>query len=146
MSQPEAIILDRGHAQALAHYPHAKRVGPLLFVSGVSSRRADNTHAGVVVHADGRVEKDIAQQTRAVIENIQRIVERAGGTLADLVDITVFLTDMSDYAAMNHAYNRFFDQANGPARTCVEVSALPHEHLLVEMKAIAYLSSSGGGR
>ena len=136
----EAIFLDDG-AQALAHYPHARRVGDLLFVSGVSARRFDNTHDGVTVHADGRVELDIHVQTRAVIENLRAIVRAAGGDLANVVDVTVFLVEMGDYQAMNEVYNSFFDAATGPARTTLACKALPHKYLLIEMKATAALSA-----
>jgi len=67
------ILEDR--AGALANYPHARRAGDYIYVSGVSSRRMDNTHAGVTIHPDGRVELDIRAQTRAVIENIGVILE-----------------------------------------------------------------------
>ncbi|MCE7935783.1 MAG: RidA family protein, partial [Chlorobi bacterium CHB2] len=64
-------------AQALANYPHARRVGDFIYVSGVSSRRLDNTHAGVTIKEDGSVQLDIREQTRAVIENIKAILEAA---------------------------------------------------------------------
>lgn len=132
------VILD-DRAQALAHYPHARRVGNLLFVSGVSSRRFDDTHAGVTVHADGRIEKDIALQTEAVLENIRAILKAAGGDLENVVDITTFLVDMKDFPGYNAVYNRYFEQETGPSRTTVAVSELPHPNLLIEMKAIAAL-------
>lgn len=132
------IILDE-RAQALAHYPHARRVGDLLFVSGVSSRRPDNTHVGVTVHEDGRVEKDVRLQTEAVIENIRAILRAAGGDLENLVDITTFLVDMTDFAGYNEVYNRYFTKETGPSRTTVAVKQLPHPNLLIEMKAIAAL-------
>jgi 2-aminomuconate deaminase len=130
-------VVVQQNAQALAKYPHAKIVGELIFVSGVSSRRLDNTHAGVTVHADGRVEKDIRLQTQAVLDNIAAILHAAGASLVDVVDITVFLTDMVDYAGMNEVYDRSFTAATGPARTTVAVRELPHPNLLIEMKAVA---------
>lgn len=130
------IILD-DRAQALARYPHARVVGDFIFVSGVSSRRSDNTHEGVTIHADGRVEKDIRAQTRAVIENIRAILQAAGADLSHVVDITVYLVDMKDYAGMNEVYNEYFSKETGPARTTVAVHQLPHPNLLVEMKAVA---------
>ena len=137
------ILLGDDRAAALARYPHARQVGDFVFVSGVSSRRADNTHDGVVVHADGRVEKDIAAQTRAVLTNIEHILAQAGLTLAHLVDLTVFLVDMKDYGAMNAVYDTFFTKEGGPARTTVAVKELPHPNLLIEIKATAY---AGGAR
>ena len=132
-----AILLD-DRAQALARYPHARVVGDLVYVSGVSSRRFDNTHEGVTLHPDGRVELDIRAQTRAVLVNIRTILEAAGAGLSGLVDVTVFLVDMADYAGMNEIWNEHFpDKERAPARTTVAVHQLPHKHLLVEMKAVA---------
>lgn len=135
------ILRDR--AGALANYPHARRVGDLLFVSGVSSRRADNTHAGVTIERDAagniaRVTKDITAQARAVIENIRIILQRAGADLHHVVDCSVFLVDMADYPGFNSVYNEFFDAQSGPTRTTVAVHQLPHPNLLVELKVVAY--------
>lgn len=131
-----AYILD-DRAAALANYPHARRVGDLIFVSGVSSRRLDNTHAGVTVHDDGRVELDIREQTRAVIQNIEAILEAAGVGLENVVDILVMLVDMKDYTGMNEVYNEFFNAQTGPVRTTCAVHQLPHPNLLIEMKVVA---------
>ncbi len=137
----DAIILD-DRAAALARYPHARIVGDFVFVAGVSSRRPDNSHVGVTIHSDGRVDKDIAAQTDAVLDNIDVILRAAGASLADVVDMTVFLVDMSDYAGMNNAWNeRFANKETAPARTTVAVHQLPHPNLLVEMKAVALLPS-----
>lgn len=141
--QNRPIILD-DRAAALARYPHARVVGDLVYVSGISSRRTDNTHEGVVIHADGRVEKDIHEQTHAVLRNIEAILAAAGCTLADVVDTTVFLVDMKDYAGMNAAWNeRFASKEHAPARTTVAVHQLPHPNLLIEIKAIALLPKAG---
>jgi 2-aminomuconate deaminase len=129
------ILKDR--AGALANYPHARRVGELIFVSGVSSRRHDNTHEGVTIHDDGRVELDIRAQTRAVIENIRVILQAADAELEHIVDITVFLVDMKDYGGMNEAYDEYFRAETGPTRTTVAVHQLPHPNLLIEMKVVA---------
>ena len=130
-------IIHQERAGALAQYPHAKRVGSLVFVSGVSSRRADNTHEGVMVLEDGTVRKDIKGQTRAVIQNIEAILKSAGLDLTHVVDMTTFLVDMKDFTGYNAIYNEFFSQETGPSRTTVAVHQLPHPHLLIEMKAIA---------
>ncbi len=122
-----SIILE-DRAPALAAYPHARVVGDLIFVSGISCRRPDGTHAGV---------GDIRVQTREVIQNIGTILAAAGASVADVVDITVFLVHMEDYGGMNEVYNEFFTQEAGPARTTVAVHQLPHPNLLVEMKAVA---------
>jgi 2-aminomuconate deaminase len=132
----EAYILpDR--AQALAHYPHARRVGDLLFVSGVSCRRPDNTYVGAVVHPDGTIEQDIVAQTRAVLENIERILHAAGTDLENVVDVTTFLLRMEDFSGYNEVYNQYFEAATGPTRTTVAVAQLPHPCISIEMKVIA---------
>ena len=135
------VILD-DRAQALARYPHARIVGDTIYVSGISSRRPDNTHDGVTHNADGTRTLDIKAQTRAVLQNIDVILKAAGADLGNVVDITVFLVDMKDYAGMNEVYNEFFTQQHGPARTTVAVHQLPHPNLLVEMKAIAHVQTA----
>ncbi|KXK53399.1 MAG: 2-aminomuconate deaminase [Chlorobi bacterium OLB7] len=130
------ILGDR--AQALANYPHARRVGDFIYVSGVSSRRFDNTHAGVTIKEDGSVQLDIREQTRAVIENIKAILEAAGAGLENVVDLLVMLVDMDDYAGMNEVYNQYFNGETGPVRTTCAVHQLPHPNLLIEMKAVAW--------
>lgn len=126
-----------GKATPRGKYPHIKRAGDLLFVSGTSSRRADNSFAGVEVDAMGTTRLDIREQTRAVIENIQDILATAGATLKDVVEISTFLVDMNDFGGYNEVYGEFFDYT-GPARTTVGVHQLPHPHLRIEIKAIAY--------
>lgn len=121
-----------GKARPLGKYPHVKRAGDFLIVSGTSARRADNTVAG----AEGGT-LDIRAQTRAVLENIRDILESAGASLKDVVEITTYLVDMKDFAAYNLVYGEFFD-AHGPARTTVAVRELPGTQLLIEMRALAY--------
>lgn len=134
--QTNKTLTDR--AQPLGHYPHIKRVGDFLFVSGTSSRRADNSHAGVRMDADGTLHLDIREQTQAVIENIGALLQSMDATLADLVDITTFLVDMRDFADYNAVYGTYFSAATGPTRTTVAVYQLPHPNLLIEIKAVAY--------
>jgi 2-aminomuconate deaminase len=126
---------------AYAHYPHARQVGNLLFISGMSCRRPDNTHAGVTVHDDGSFEADIVGQTEALLENMKIIVERCGGSMDRLVDLTTFLVSMDDFPGYNDVYNRWFDAETGPTRTTVTVAALPHPHLLIEMKVVALVEA-----
>jgi 2-aminomuconate deaminase len=128
-------------ARPRANYPHARRVGNLIFVSGLSARQPDDSIAGVSHTSDGRIIRDIAQQTEAVIENLRRVLQAVGADLKDVVDVTVFLVDMADYAAFNAVYNRYFTVEAGPARTTVAVRELPHPDLLIEIKATAYLSA-----
>eukprot|EP01133_Synstelium_polycarpum_P007748 gene7748-9081_t len=132
----ECYILD-DRAKSLANYPHMRKAAGLLFVSGISSRRPDNTWEGVTVDADGKVTLDIAAQTKAVIENIQTILKSANADLDNIIDLTVFLVDMKDYAGFNQMYNNYFKCDTGPTRTTVAVHQLPHPNLLIEIKATA---------
>jgi 2-aminomuconate deaminase len=126
-----------GKAQPRGKFPHLKRAGDYLFVSGTSSRRADNTIAGAEADTLGGTQLDIRAQTRAVIHNISDILASVGANLSDLVEISSYLVNMNDFAGYNEIYNEYFNE-NGPARTTVAVHQLPHPHLLIEMKAIAY--------
>lgn len=126
-----------GKATPRGKYPHIKRAGDFLFVSGTSSRRADNTIAGAEVDALGTTRLDIRAQTRAVIENVRDILATADATLQDVVEVTSYLVNMNDFAGYNEVYGEYFDY-NGPARTTVAVHQLPHPHLLIEIRAMAY--------
>lgn len=119
------------------NYPHIKRAGDFLFVSGTSSRRPDNSFAGADADALGTVSLDIRLQTRAVIENIESTLQSVGVELKDLVEINSYLVNMNDFGGYNEVYAEFFDY-DGPARTTVAVHQLPHPHLLIEIKAVAY--------
>ena len=90
-----------------------------------------------MIHEDGSFEADIAEQTEALLQNMKVIVERCGGSMDQLIDLTTFLVSMKDFAGYNGVYNHWFDAATGPARTTVAVAELPHPHLLIEMKVIA---------
>jgi 2-aminomuconate deaminase len=124
-------------AKPRGRYPHVRRGGDFLFVSGISSRRPDNTFAGASADEAGTTKLDIAVQTQAVIENIRDILASQGAQLSDLVDLTAFLVNMNDFGEYNRVYGEFFDY-DGPARTTVAVHQLPHPHLLIEIKATAY--------
>jgi 2-aminomuconate deaminase len=126
-----------GKAQPRGRFPHIKRAGDYLFVSGTSSRRADNTIAGADTDSSGATKLDIRTQTRALIENIRDILASIDAELKDVVEISTFLVNMDDFAGYNDVYAEYFDE-NGPARTTVAVRELPHPHLLIEIKAIAY--------
>ncbi len=132
----ESKLLPAG-PRPRGRYPHAKRVGDFIFVSGTSSRRADNTIAGARVDALGTSELDIREQTRAVLDNIDRILAAFDSGLVDVVDLTTFLVNMNDFAGYNEVYAEFFDY-DGPTRTTVAVHQLPHPQLLIEIKAVAY--------
>lgn len=120
-------------------YPHTKRVGDFIFVSGTSSRRADNTIAGVdIIDEMGTKRLNAEVQTREVILNIEKNLAKEGATLKDVVDVTSFLVNMNDFAGYNKAYAEFFDKETGPTRTTVAVHQLPHPDLVVEIKVMAY--------
>ncbi|MCK9508638.1 MAG: RidA family protein [Pigmentiphaga sp.] len=126
-----------GKATPRGKFPHIKRAGDFLFVSGTSSRRPDNSFAGVEVDAMGTTKLDIRDQTRAVIENIRDILAAEGADLSHVVEISAYLVDMNDFGAYNQVYGEFFDY-DGPTRTTVAVHQLPHPHLRIEIKAVAY--------
>lgn len=119
-------------------FPHVKKVGNFIFVSGTSSRRKDNTFEGVEVDEMGTTNLDVKAQTKAVIKNIESILQTMGADLSHVVDVTTFLVNMNDFGGYNQVYGEFFDH-NGPTRTTVAVHQLPHPHLLIEIKAMAYL-------
>ena len=135
MSHPRSIVVA-GKATPRGRFPHARVAGDLVFVSGTSSRRPDNTIAGAEADEFGTTRLDIAVQTRAVIENLREILAEAGCRLDDLVQATSYLVDMNDFAGYNAVWAEYFDES-GPARTTVAVHALPHPHLRIEIQAIA---------
>jgi len=136
MGKLQAKVVE-GKAKPRGKYPHIKRAGDLLIVSGTSARRSDNTIAGADVDAVGTTRLDIRAQTRAVIENIREILGSAGADLKDVVEMTSYLVSMNDFAGYNEVYGEYFDY-DGPARTTVAVHQLPHPHLLIEIRAVAY--------
>lgn len=121
-------------------YPHAKRVGDLLFLSGIGPRvRASKEIPGVKLDENKNViEYDIEKQCHQVFANVTSVLEEAGASLDNLVDITVFLTDIKrDFAQFNRLYAEYFGQVQ-PCRTTVEVNALPTP-IAIELKCTAYL-------
>ncbi|WP_323788343.1 RidA family protein [Psychroserpens sp.] len=129
----EKIVTPRGA------YPHVKQVGDFIFVSGTSSRRPDNTIAGVDIIDDmGTKRLNAETQTREVLQNIDANLKKVGASLKDVVDVTSFLVNMNDFAGYNKAYGEFFDKATGPTRTTVAVHQLPHPDLVVEIKVMAF--------
>jgi 2-aminomuconate deaminase len=137
VARPLQSAVLAGKARPRGTFPHFRRAGDFIFVSGTSARRADDSIAGATLDASGRLLLDVRAQTRAVLENIRDILAGAGAALADVVEVSTFLTDMADFAAYNSVYSEFFGY-EGPARTTVAVAALPHPHLLIEIKAVAY--------
>jgi 2-aminomuconate deaminase len=136
MGKVESRVVE-GKAKPRGKYPHVKRAGDFLIVSGTSSRRSDNTIAGAQDDTTGTTYLDIRMQTKAVIENIQDILRAVGAQLNDVVEVTTYLVNMNDFAGYNEVYSEYFD-FDGPARTTVAVHQLPHPHLLIEIRAVAY--------
>ena len=131
--------LVEGKATPRGAYPHVKRVGDFIFVSGTSSRLPDNSFAGVhQVDEMGTMRLDVREQTRAVLENIRDYLATEGASMEDVCDVTSFLVNMNDFAGYNEVYAEFFSKENGPTRTTVAVHQLPHPYLVVEIKAMAY--------
>jgi len=137
MTNETDAFLVEGKSKPRGKFPHIKRAGDFLFVSGTSSRNPDNTFEGVEVDELGTTNLDIRKQTKAVIENIKDILHSQGADLNDLVEITTYLVNMNDFKGYNEVYGQYFDYT-GPSRTTVAVHQLPHPHLLIEIKATAY--------
>lgn len=119
-------------------YPHAKRIGNLLFLSGVGPRKPNSDEIpGVEFDEPGNVlSHDIVAQCHSVFENVRIILEESGSSWENLVDVTVFLTDMkNDFEKYNKVYSDYFIN-NQPCRTTVEVSSLPTT-IAIELKCIA---------
>jgi len=124
-------------------FPHAKRVGNLLFLSGIGPRvRGSKEIPGVTLAADGSITGyNIETQCRAVFENVRLVLEDTGASWNDIVDVTVFLTNMDDFPIYNRLYAEHFAGPNkpNPTRTTVEVTALPTP-IAIELKVIAAIS------
>jgi len=122
-------------------FPHAKRVGNFLFLSGIGPRvRGSKEIPGVTLDADGNIlSYDIEKQCRAVFENVRLVLEDAGASWNDIVDVTVFLTNMKkDFSIYNKLYAEYFasDGKPNPTRTTIEITALPTP-IAIELKVIA---------
>jgi 2-aminomuconate deaminase len=130
---------DSGRApEPVGAYPHARRVGNLLFLSGIGPRvRGSKEIPGVTLDAAGEVVgHDIEAQCRSMFANVRAVLEDAGSGWEQIVDVTVFLTDMKrDFETMNRVYAEHFTD-NRPTRTTVEIGALPTP-IAVEVKVIA---------
>ena len=125
-------------AEPVGAFPHAKRVGELLFLSGIGPRvRGSKEIPGVTLDSSGNVVSyDIETQCRSVFQNVRYILEDAGSSWDNIVDVTVFLTNMKDdFALYNKIYAEYFSD-NRPCRTTVEVNKLPTP-IAIELKVIA---------
>ena len=135
---PNDVINSSKAPEPVGLYPHARRVGNLLFLSGVGPReRGSKTIPGVELDETGKVVSyDIETQCRSVFQNVRYIIEDAGSSWESIVDVTVFLTNMKDdFAAYNRIYAEYFAD-NRPCRTTVEVNSLPTP-IAIELKVIA---------
>ena len=133
-------IRTRSAPLPVGQYPHARRVGDLLFLSGIGPRdAATNAIVGNVHDAHGRlISYDVDAQTRVVFANVRAVLEASGARWEDLVDVTVYLTDMKhDFAAYNAVWAEYFpDIDTAPCRTTLGISALPTE-IAIELKCVA---------
>lgn len=131
-------VMSNRAPEPVGAYPHARRVGNLLFLSGVGPReRGTKAIPGVTLDEAGRVAAyDIEAQCHSVFKNVRAVVEEAGSSWENIVDVTVFLTNMKDdFAVFNRLYAEYFN-TNQPARTTLEISALPTP-IAIELKVIA---------
>ena len=134
------VIHASAAPKAVGSYPHARRVGDLLFLSGIGPRDpASNGIPGNVCDADGRlIAYDIDAQTRAVFANVRAVLDASGARWEDLVDVTVYLTDMArDFKTYNAIWAEYFpDPAHAPCRTTLGITALPTP-IAIELKCVA---------
>lgn len=138
------IHISKNAPDPVGPYPHARRVGDFIFVSGMGPRRpGTNEIPGLQLNAEGEpIDHDIEVQTRSVIENIKAVLEEMGSSLNDVIDVTVFLTHMkNDFQKFNGVYGDYFGKIR-PTRTTVEVLSLPTA-IAVELKVIAYQPKNG---
>jgi len=134
----ESVLYSSQAPEPVGLYPHARRVGNLLFLSGVGPRQKGSKQIpGVELDNEGNIiSYDIAQQCHSVFQNVKTILEDAGSEWSHLVDVTVFLTNMKDdFKIYNQLYADYF-KANQPCRTTVEVKSLPTP-IAIELKCVA---------
>jgi 2-aminomuconate deaminase len=128
--------------KAVGRYPHARRVGNTLYLSGIGPRdaRDDSIPGNVVGHDGSLVSYDIVAQCHSVFANVRAVLEASGAGWADLVDVTVYLTDMArDFKAYNAVWAEYFPEAErAPCRTTIGITALPTP-IAIELKCIAVL-------
>ncbi|MGY3264775.1 MULTISPECIES: RidA family protein [unclassified Lysobacter] len=140
----DSIILKDNAPRPVGSYPHARRVGNMLLLSGIGPRDPDtNQVSGDVRDTEGKLMSyDIEAQCRAVFRNVRNVLDAAGAKLDDLIDVTVYLTDLPhDFRVFNEIWAEYFpNPENAPCRTTVGVSYLPTP-IAVEMKCVAVLKS-----
>jgi 2-aminomuconate deaminase len=141
MQQNHEGIISSKAPEPVGLYPHARRVGNLLFLSGVGPReRGTRVIPGVELDPDGNIlSYDIGKQCHSVFNNVKNILEESGASWNDLVDVTVYLTNMkSDFPVYNKLWAEYFKE-NPPCRTTVEINCLPTP-IAIELKCIAHIS------
>lgn len=138
VTQRKAIQVEEPAPSPLGSYSHAMRAGNLLFLSGQGCRDPlTGIEAGIKIDEQGKVTSyDIEAQTEGCIANMVRVLKAAGLGLNDLVDVSIFLADMKDFAAYNKVYAKHFSFPEPPARTTIQAAALPGRNF-IEIKAIA---------
>ncbi|MCJ8278289.1 MAG: RidA family protein [Bdellovibrionales bacterium] len=137
-------MISQKAPEPVGSYPHARRVGDLLFLSGVGPRKRGTKEIPGVTFDKNRnvVEYDVKAQTHSVIENVRTVLQDSGLDLKDLVDVQCFLTNMKeDFKGFNAVYAEYFSVETGPCRTTVEVGALPTP-IAVEFKCLAKFPQS----
>jgi 2-aminomuconate deaminase len=128
-------------AKPRANYPHLKRVGDFIFLSGTSARRPDDSFEGVTIDPAGAVDIDFVKQARYTLDKISDMLNAVGASMADIVDIRASLIDMANYNAFNDVYASYFG-ADGPTRSTVAVMELPHPHQALMISAVVYKPGS----
>ena len=123
-------------------YPHSKRVGDLLFLSGIGPRDArDNSIPGLELDGDIKLSYNFKAECHSVFKNVKTVLEESGAKWEDLIDVTVFLTDMKrDFSTFNSIYKEYFKD-NKPCRTTIEISSLPTP-ISIELKCIAFIGEN----
>jgi 2-aminomuconate deaminase len=137
----DKIVNSTKAPEPVGAYPHARKVGNLLFLSGIGPRKKNSKKIpGVTLNADGSIASyDIEEQCRNVFQNIKYVLEDSGSSWENLVDVTVFLTNMKqDFPVYNKIYKEFFKE-NRPCRTTVEIISLPTP-IAIELKCIAVIN------
>lgn len=130
-------VVVAGMAPPRGSFPHVKRTGDFIFVSGISSRKPDGTFEGVRTTSAGKVQFDFRRQAAETLHNIIDVLAEAGAEADDVAEMTVYLTRDQDYELFNEVYSEYFG-VEGPARSTVVVKRLPHEHQLIMIRAIAF--------
>ena len=149
MSERGKDVVSSRAPEPVGAFPHAKRVGDLLFLSGIGPRvRGSKEIPGVTLDSEGNITSyDIETQCRAVFENVRLVLEDAGASCDDIVDVTVFLTNMKkDFPIYNRIYPEYFAGPGkpNPTRTTIEILSLPTP-IAIELKVIAAVGNSNRG-